>query len=386
MPWEMAAESTSEAAIGVVGGSGLYEMEGFEEITVHTVRTPFGDPSERITMGRIGGRRVCFLARHGMGHRLMPHEINHRANIWALRSLGVRWVISVSAVGSLREGIAPRDIVVPDQLIDRTGSAARHTFFGYGIVAHVGFADPYCGQMREILRRAATESGAALHDCGTYLCMNGPAFSTRAEARFHRQIGADIIGMTNAPEARLCREAEIAAATLALVTDYDCWKDDETAVEVDAVMENLQANSELAKRIVRAAIDGIPETPDAPAHRALATAIFTPRSAWPADTCARLAPILGTEGNWDSAPPLAVQKPASLLPWYFQTSVMVIALLSVGPLALPAVWWHPKMRPVWKVIVTILTILLTWATVKMTIGLLATLREAAEMMQSSGLR
>lgn len=386
MAWEMAAESASEPAIGVVGGSGLYEMEGFEEISEHTVRTPFGDPSDRITMGRIDGRRVCFLPRHGVGHRLIPHEINHRANIWALRSLGVRWVISVSAVGSLREGIAPRDIVVPDQLIDRTGSAARHTFFGYGIVAHVGFADPYCEQLREILHRAAAASGATVHNGGTYLCMNGPAFSTRAEARFHRQIGADIIGMTNAPEARLCREAEIAAATLALVTDYDCWKDDEAAVEVHAVIENLQANSDLAKRIVRAAIAGIPETPDAPAHRALATAIFTSKPAWPADTAARLGPILGTEGNWDSAPPLARQKPAALLPWYFRTSVIVIALLSVGPLALPAVWWHPKLRPMWKVIVTILTLVLTWAAVKLAVGFVAQLNDAMEMMQGSGLR
>ncbi len=282
-----------EPAIGVIGGSGLYEMEGFEEISEHAVRTPFGDPSDKIVSGRIGGRRVCFLPRHGVGHRLLPHEINHRANVWALRSLGVRWVISVTAVGSLREALAPRDIVVPDQLIDRTGTAAKHTFFGNGIAAHVGFADPYCVELREILLAAARSLAPDVHAGGTYLCMNGPAFSTRAEANFHRLIGADIIGMTNGPETRLCREAEIAAATLALVTDYDCWKQDEAAVEVETVIENLHANSAMAKRIIRAVVAAIPETPDGPCHRALDTAIFTPRALWPGQTAKDLAPILG---------------------------------------------------------------------------------------------
>ncbi|MES2438670.1 MAG: S-methyl-5'-thioadenosine phosphorylase [Verrucomicrobiota bacterium] len=281
-----------EPAIGVVGGSGLYEMEGFEGVEALAVTTPFGDPSDKIITGRIDGRRVCFLPRHGVGHRFLPHEINHRANIWALRSLGVRWLVSVTAVGSLREELAPRDIVVPDQLIDRTGTAGRHTFFGNGIAAHVGFADPYCGDLRQHLLAAARSFDAKVHDGGAYLCMNGPAFSTRAEANFHRLIGAYIIGMTNGPEARLSREAEISAAALALVTDYDCWKEDEVAVEVDAVIENLHANSALAKRIIRDVVGRIPETPASPPHRALDTAIFTDPTLWPPQTAENLAPIL----------------------------------------------------------------------------------------------
>ena len=289
----MNSKLTNEPAVGIVGGSGLYEMEGFEEISEQAVATPFGDPSDNLVSGRIGGRRVCFLPRHGVGHRLMPHEINHRANVWALRSLGVRWVISVTAVGSLREELAPRDIVVPDQLIDRTGTAGKHTFFGNGIAAHIGFADPYCAELREILLAAARPLAPKVHDGGAYLCMNGPAFSTRAEANFHRMNGADVIGMTNGPEARLCREAEIAAATLALVTDYDCWKTDEAAVEVETVIGNLYANSAMAKRIIRAAVTAIPETPDGPCHRVLDTAIFTPRALWPEQAARDLAPLLG---------------------------------------------------------------------------------------------
>lgn len=289
----MSLEHGAETAIGVIGGSGLYEMEGLEGVEAHAIHTPFGNPSDQVIIGRIEGRKVCFLPRHGVGHRLLPHEINHRANIWALRSLGVRWLISVTAVGSLREELAPRDIVVPDQLIDRTGTAAQHTFFGNGISAHVGFADPYCGDLRALLLAAARPHAARLHDGGTYLCMNGPAFSTRAEAAMHRMMGADLIGMTNGPEARLAREAEISAAALALVTDYDCWKEDETAVEVDAVIENLHANSALAKKIVRNVIPQIPKTPESAAHRSLETAVFTPREMWPAQTAKDLAPILG---------------------------------------------------------------------------------------------
>lgn len=289
----MSLKTTDEPAIGVVGGSGLYEMEGFEDVVEIAVVTPFGEPSDKVVTGRIGGRRVCFLPRHGVGHRLLPHEINHRANIWALRSLGVRWVISVSAVGSLREELAPREIVVPDQLIDRTGTGAKHTFFGRGIAAHVGFAEPYCGELRGLLLGAARSLAPKVHDGGAYLCMNGPAFSTRAEANFHRLIGADIIGMTNGPESRLCREAEIAAATLALVTDYDCWKEDEAAVEVDAVIANLHANSAMAKQIIRTLVATIPEKPESPSHHVLDTAIFTDRALWPEQTAKDLAPILG---------------------------------------------------------------------------------------------
>jgi len=283
----------NEPALGVIGGSGLYEMEGLEGIVRREVATPFGDPSDAIVEGRLAGRRVCFLPRHGVGHRVLPHEINHRANIWALRSLNVRWLLSVSAVGSLREEMAPRDIVVPDQLIDRTGTGAKHTFFGQGIAAHVGFADPYCPQMRVVLLEAARSLAPGVHDGGTYLCMNGPAFSTRAEAAMHRLIGADIIGMTNGPEARLCREAEMAAATMALVTDYDCWKSDEEAVEVSTVIENLHANSAMAKKIIQAVAARVPAELNGPFHRVLDTAIFTTRSAWPEQTVEKLSPILG---------------------------------------------------------------------------------------------
>lgn len=292
----MSLETHQEPAIGVIGGSGLYEMEGISDLSEIAVQTPFGDPSDKVITGRLAGRRVCFLPRHGVGHRLLPHEINHRANIWALRSLGVRWLISVTAVGSLREELKPRDIVVPDQLIDRTGTGAKHTFFGNGIAAHVGFADPYCTDLRKLLLAAARKLASGTHDGGTYLCMNGPAFSTRAEAEMHRMLGADLIGMTNAPEARLSREAEIAAAALALVTDYDCWKEDEEAVEVDAVVANLQANSALAKRIVGEVIALVPETPSSASHRALDTALFTPRETWPEKSARDLAPILGRFG------------------------------------------------------------------------------------------
>ncbi len=289
----MNLETTHPHAIGVIGGSGLYEMEGIESLEAREIHTPFGDPSDKIITGLIDGRRVCFLPRHGVGHRILPHEINHRANIWALRSLGVRWLISVTAVGSLREEMAPRDIVVPDQLIDRTGTGAKHTFFGRGIAAHVSFADPYCADLRRLLLESAHSIATTVHDRGTYLCMNGPAFSTRAEAKMHRMIGADIIGMTNAPEARLCREAEIAAAALALVTDYDCWKEDEAAVDVETVIDNLAANSSVAKRIVRELIGKIPATPDSACHRVLDAALFTAREMWPPETAADLAPILG---------------------------------------------------------------------------------------------
>jgi len=287
------ASNSLDAAVGVIGGSGLYEIEGLEDIEKHSVSTPFGDPSDSIIGGTIAGKRVYFLPRHGVGHRLMPHEINHRANIWALRSLGVRYLISVNAVGSLREEMAPRDIVVPDQLIDRTGTAAKHTFFGDGIVAHVSLADPYCDAMRQLVLAAAKPLTQNLHDGGTYMCMNGPAFSTRAEARIHRQMGADLIGMTNAPETRLAREAEMSAAAMALVTDYDCWKEDEAAVAVGAVIENLHANSELAKQIIQAVVPTVPDQVDQPSHHALDGSLFTPVDHWPSETREKLAPILG---------------------------------------------------------------------------------------------
>ncbi len=279
-------------AIGIIGGSGLYEIESLEVIARHTIETPFGNPSDEIIEGKLSGRRVCFLPRHGKGHRILAHEINHRANIWALRSLNVRWVVSVTAVGSLREELAPRDVVVPDQLMDKTGKGDQHTFFGNGIAAHVGFADPYSAEMRKHLLEAAAKHTEKLHNGGTYVSMNGPAFSTRAESNMHRALGFDLIGMTNAGEARLCREAEIAMATLALVTDYDCWKTDEAAVDVASLIANLHANSALAKNIIRSVLATIPAEATWPEHTPLDTAILTPRENWPATTRKNLAPIL----------------------------------------------------------------------------------------------
>jgi 5'-methylthioadenosine phosphorylase len=279
-------------SLAIIGGSGLYEIDSLEVVARHEINTPFGEPSDRIIEGRLSGRTVFFLPRHGLGHRLLAHEINHRANVWALRSLNVRWLVSVTAVGSLREELAPRDVVIPDQLMDRTGRGHEHTFFGNGIAAHVGFADPYSDEMRAHLLRAAAKHTKKFHDGGTYVCMNGPAFSTRAESHMHRALGFHLIGMTNAGEARLCREAEIAMATLALVTDYDCWKEDEAAVDVAAVIANLHANSTLAKDIIRALVPGLPESPDWPEHRALDGSIMTPFSAWPQVTAENLRPLL----------------------------------------------------------------------------------------------
>ncbi len=290
----------SEPAIGIIGGSGLYEMEGLEEVEELRVETPFGAPSDALIGGRLRGRRLYFLARHGRGHRLMPTELNHRANIWALRSRNVRWIISVTAVGSLQEQYAPRDIVVPDQLIDRTSRRAEHTFFGEGIVGHVAFAEPYSAELGEILHRTASELNLNAHRGGTYVNMDGPAFSTRAESELHRRLGFDLIGMTNSGEAKLAREAEIALATLAMVTDYDCWKADEEGVHVEMVIGHLMANAESARRIVAEAVTSIPDRADWEAHRALEHAIITDRSLWPAGTVKKLEPILGrfvqTEG------------------------------------------------------------------------------------------
>ena len=217
-------------AIGIIGGSGLYQMEGVEKPTEQRVETPFGDPSDTIIAGQMHGRQVYFLPRHGRGHRLLPHELNHRANIYALRSLNVRWIICVTAVGSLQEQYAPRDVLLPSQFFDRTSQRAEHTFFGGGIAAHVSFAEPISTNLRHILAESARESGVRVHNGGTYVNMDGPAFSTRAESEFNRRQGFDVIGMTNLPEAKLAREAEIALATMAMITDYDCWKGEEEPV------------------------------------------------------------------------------------------------------------------------------------------------------------
>ncbi|MEX2577646.1 MAG: S-methyl-5'-thioadenosine phosphorylase [Verrucomicrobiales bacterium] len=284
---------SSSPAIGVIGGSGLYEIEGLAEIEEIVVETPYGPPSDPIVAGWLEDRRVCFLPRHGKGHRILPSELNHRANIWALRSLNVRWIIAVTAVGSLREDYRPQDIVLPDQFFDRTSQRTDHTFFGEGIVAHVGFADPISDNLRRLLFETAAGSGRRVHDRGTYVNMDGPAFSTRAESETNRKLGFDLVGMTNLPEAKLAREAEIALATLAMVTDYDCWKVTEDAVNTHAVMEHVQANAVAAKEILRSVVPKIPPTPDWPEHAALDTAIFTAREAWPASTAEKLSPILG---------------------------------------------------------------------------------------------
>lgn len=286
------SEATDIPAIGILGGTGLYDMDGFTQRQETAVATPFGDPSDKIVSGLLAGRRVLFLARHGRGHRIMPTEINHRANIYALRSLGVRFIICVTAVGSLKEAYHPRDILLPDQFFDRTSRRDQHTFFGRGIVAHVALADPISAGLRGLLAEESRAAGATVHDGGTYVCMDGPAFSTRAESNAHRQLGFDVIGMTNLPEAKLAREAEIALATLAMVTDYDCWKTDEAHVTVDAIIGHLHANARKAREIIARVIQRIPQAADWPEHHALEHAIFTSRDLWPRETFESLRAIL----------------------------------------------------------------------------------------------
>src|SRR5438874_7807865 len=280
----MSSMNGESAAIGIIGGSGLYRMEGVEDPTERTVSTPFGDPSDAFIGGRMQGRQVYFLPRHGRGHRLLPHELNHRANIYGLRSLNVRWIICVTAVGSLQEQYAPRDVLLPSQFFDRTSQRADHTFFGDGIAAHVGFADPISASLRNILAEAARAIGVHVHNGGTYVNMDGPAFSTRAESEFNRRQGFDVIGMTNLPEAKLAREAEIALATLAMITDYDCWKVEEEPVSAQTVFGHLLANAETAKKLLLEIIPRIPREANWPEHTALSSALITDRKLWPAST------------------------------------------------------------------------------------------------------
>jgi 5'-methylthioadenosine phosphorylase len=279
-------------SIGIIGGSGLYDLEGFEQREEITVETPFGPPSDKLVTGLYAGRRVYFLPRHGKGHRILPTELNHRANIWALRSLNVRWIIAVTAVGSLREEYHPRDVLLPDQFFDRTSRREHHTFFGRGIVGHVAFADPISSGLRALLAEEARAAGASVHDGGTYVNMDGPAFSTRAESNANRQLGFDVIGMTNLPEAKLAREAEIALATMAMITDYDCWKTDEEHVTVEAVMAHVAANVALAKAVIARVIPRIPKDANWPEHKSLEGAVMTDRKMWPAETVESLRPIL----------------------------------------------------------------------------------------------
>lgn len=279
-------------AIGIIGGSGLYDFEGFEAREELEVITPFGTPSDKIISGTYAGRRVYFLPRHGKGHRILPTELNHRANIWALRSLNVRWIIAVTAVGSLKEEYRPRDIVLPDQFFDRTSRREHHTFFGRGLVGHVAFADPISAGLRTLLHEEAQSIGARVHNGGTYVNMDGPAFSTRAESNANRQLGFDVIGMTNLPEAKLAREAEISLATLAMITDYDCWKTDEEHVTVEAVMAHVTANVAMAKAVIAKVIPRIPLEANWPEHKALDGAIMTDRKLWPEKVIQSLKPIL----------------------------------------------------------------------------------------------
>lgn len=283
----------TQAMIGVIGGSGLYAMDGLEDVEELVLDTPFGAPSDAFVIGSLGGRRVAFLPRHGRGHRLNPSEVPSRANIHAFKQLGVRYLVSVSAVGSLREEFAPGHVVVPDQLFDRTKGIRPATFFEAGIVAHVGFDKPFCPGLGERLYAAARAAGATVHQGGTLVVMEGPAFSTIAESEENRRRGHSLIGMTALPEAKLAREAEIAYAALAMVTDYDVWHPDHDAVTVEAVVAVLQANATLAQRIVREVVDLIGDGFESIAHSALATAIITSRAHIAAEARERLHVIAG---------------------------------------------------------------------------------------------
>ena len=278
--------------IGIIGGSGLYHIEGFTNQKWITVKTPFGPPSDQLLAGRLAGRDVVFLPRHARGHRLLPSELNHRANLWAMKKLGVAWILGVSAVGSLQARYRPCDIVLPDQFLDRTKRSVDQTFFGRGIVAHVAFAEPICEELRVLVLEAASALRCRVHNGGTYVNMEGPAFSTRAESVANHKAGLDVIGMTGLGEAKCAREAEIAYATMAMVTDYDCWKADEEAVTVEMVINNLHRNAAQAKAVIAKVLSQIPKRPGWPCHSALKNAILTDRKFWPARTVKELRPLL----------------------------------------------------------------------------------------------
>ncbi len=280
----------SERRIGVIGGSGFYEL--LENPREERVTTPFGDPTDTIAIGEIGGREVCFLPRHGKGHRVMPSDLPYQANILAMKQLGVEWIISASAVGSMKEEIEPTHIVIPDQFYDRTRHR-RSTFFGDGCVAHVAFADPICPDLAAIVAQAGRDVGAVIHEGGTYLCMEGPQFSTRAESLVYRSWGVDVIGMTNLQEAKLAREAEICYCTMALATDYDCWYEGEEDVTIEQVLEYMNKNVETAKKIVEAAVQRIPDERNCMCAGALENAILTAPDAIPPETKEKLRDIIG---------------------------------------------------------------------------------------------
>ncbi len=282
----------SKTTIGIIGGSGLYDLEGLQDVKEHSIETPFGSPSDAVTEGRIGTCRLLFLARHGKGHRFLPSEVNYRANIFALKALGADRVISISAVGSMREDISPGDLVVVDQFIDRT-KGRPSTFFGGGIAGHVMFADPVCAELAGIVYDAASTIGVKTHKGGTLMVMEGPAFSTRAESHMHRQLGVDLIGMTAMPEAKLAREAEICYATLALATDYDCWHETEEDVSVDAVIKVLNENAANARTVVKNVAEAITETRTCGCGSSLDYAVITDRERIPDDLATRMKPVFG---------------------------------------------------------------------------------------------
>jgi 5'-methylthioadenosine phosphorylase len=279
-------------SIGIIGGSGLYDMAELSDREERTVTTPFGEPSGPYVTATLRGKRVAFLARHGHGHRLLPSELNFRANIFGFKLLGAEWILSASAVGSLREDYKPMDLVVPDQFFDRTRGRVS-TFFGEGLVAHVAFAHPFCRLLSGLMYEAASRAGATVHRGGTYVCMEGPQFSTIAESNSYRASGFDIIGMTNLQEAKLAREAEICYTTLALVTDYDCWHPDHDSVTVEMIINNLTQNAKMAQQVIANAVERLPIARECECARALAAAIITRPEHVPAGTRSRLAPIVG---------------------------------------------------------------------------------------------
>ena len=282
----------SEKMVGVLGGSGLYEMEGLIEVQAVSLKTPFGDPSDSYVVGRLEGVKVAFLPRHGKGHRIAPSSLNYRANIYGMKKLGVEWIIGVSAVGSMKESIRPGDMIIPDQLIDRT-VARPNTFFSDGIVGHVSFADPFCPVLSQILYEAGKEAGATVQKNGTYLCMEGPQFSTRAESTLYRSWGVDIIGMTNLPEAKLAREAEICYATMAFATDYDCWHQEAGDVSIGDVLRILAQSAKTAKTAIRRAVQMLPDRRVCVCSTALEHALITEKALIPEKTKKHLEPIIG---------------------------------------------------------------------------------------------
>ncbi len=286
------AKNGAKAAIGIIGGSGLYSMNGLMDTREIRVKTPFGDPSDGIVLGTLEGKRVAFLARHGRGHRILPSEINYRANIYAMKLLGVERIISVSAVGSLLEDLRPGEFLVPDQFFDRTKNRIA-TFFGGGMVAHVAFARPTCGQLSGVLADVCVHQAVKVHRRGTYVCMEGPQFSTLAEAHVHRQLRFEVIGMTNVTEAKLAREAEICYGTIAMITDYDCWHPEHESVTAAQIIVTLNQNAENAQKVLRAAVRELPDDRSCKCGSALQHALVTDLKIVPKATKNRLAAIIG---------------------------------------------------------------------------------------------